>query len=89
MATEDYKGQFKAIAKDLGISVKQIRAMPDDDLDMLIENRRILREQSQTVREMGGMNRGGKVTKKAIGATDYRMNKGGLLLSSTDNRKKK
>jgi len=35
------------------------------------------------------MNRGGKVTKRARGAHDYRMNKGGLLLSSVDNRKKK
>jgi len=35
------------------------------------------------------MARGGKATKKAIGATDYRFNKGGLLLSSVDNRKKK
>jgi len=35
------------------------------------------------------MNKGGKVTKRAIGAHDYRMNKGGLLLSSVDNRKKR
>ena len=35
------------------------------------------------------MNRGGKVTKRMKGAHDYRMNKGGLLLSSVDNRKKK
>jgi hypothetical protein len=35
------------------------------------------------------MNRGGKVTKRATGAHDFRMNKGGLLLSSVDNRKKK
>lgn len=35
------------------------------------------------------LNKGGKVTKKAVGAHDYRMNKGGLLLSSVDNRKKK
>jgi hypothetical protein len=34
-------------------------------------------------------NKGGKVTKRATGAHDYRMNKGGLLLSSVDNRKKK
>ena len=34
-------------------------------------------------------NRGGQATKKAIGSTDYRMNKGGLLLSSLDNRKKR
>ena len=39
----------------------------------------------------GGLDfrKGGMVKKKAIGATDYRMNKGGLLLSSVDNRKKK
>lgn len=39
-------------------------------------------------RKKDGMNKGGKVTKRAIGAHDYRMNKGGLLLSSVDNRKK-
>jgi len=32
--------------------------------------------------------KGGNITKKAIGSTDYRMNKGGLLISSVDNRKK-
>lgn len=39
----------------------------------------------------GGLDfrKGGAVKKKAIGATDYRMNKGGLLLSSVDNRKKR
>ena len=39
----------------------------------------------------GGLDfrKGGAVKKKAIGATDYRMNKGGLLLSTVDNRKKK
>ena len=35
------------------------------------------------------LNRGGKVTKRATGTHDFRMNKGGLLLSSVDNRKKK
>ena len=34
-------------------------------------------------------NKGGAVTKRATGAHDFRMNKGGLLLSSVDNRKKK
>ncbi len=39
----------------------------------------------------GGLdfNRGGKVTKRAIGSHDFRMNRGGLLLSSVDNRKNK
>lgn len=39
----------------------------------------------------GGLdfNKGGKVTKRMKGAHDFRMNKGGLLLSSVDNRKKK
>ena len=42
-------------------------------------------------RGRGGLDfrKGGKVTKRAIGAHDFRMNKGGLLLSSVDNRKKK
>ena len=42
-------------------------------------------------RGRGGLDfrKGGAVKKKAVGATDYRMNKGGLLLSSVDNRKKK
>lgn len=35
------------------------------------------------------MAKGGAVKKKATGHMDYRMNKGGLLLSSVDNRKKK
>jgi len=35
------------------------------------------------------MAKGGQVTKSRTGAHDYRMNKGGLLLSSVDNRKKK
>lgn len=66
MATEDYKGQFKSLSKDLGLSVKEIRAMPDYDLEMLIEHRRDLREQAQTIREMGGaMNKGGMPKKKA------------------------
>lgn len=65
MATEDYKGQFKSLSKDLGLSVKEIRAMPDYDLEMLIEHRRDLREQAQTIREMGGaMNKGGMPKKK-------------------------
>jgi len=34
-------------------------------------------------------NKGGSVVKSSKGAHDYRMNKGGLLLSSVDNRKKK
>lgn len=89
MATEDYKGQFKSLSKRLGMSIKEIRAMPDDDLEKLIESRRALKEEAETVREMGGMNKGGVAKKKSIGATDYRMNKGGLLLSSVDNRKKK
>ena len=42
-------------------------------------------------RGRGGLDfrKGGKVTKRAIGAHDFRMNKGGLLLSSVDNRKKR
>tara|TARA_R100001440_G_scaffold72844_1_gene96976 strand:- start:336 stop:1328 length:993 start_codon:yes stop_codon:yes gene_type:complete len=42
-------------------------------------------------RGRGGLDfrKGGKVTKRAIGAHDFRMNKGGLLLSSVDNRKRK
>ena len=42
-------------------------------------------------RGRGGLDfrKGGKVTKRATGAHDFRMNKGGLLLSSVDNRKKR
>ena len=64
MATEEYKGEFKSLSKKLGMSIKEIRAMPDDDLDMLIESRRDLKEQAETVREMGGMNKGGMPKKK-------------------------
>ena len=64
MATEEYKGEFKSLSKKLGMSIKEIRAMPDDDLDMLIESRRDLKEQAETVREMGGMNKGGMSNKR-------------------------
>ena len=39
----------------------------------------------------GGLdfNKGGNVTKSRMGKQDFRYNKGGLLLSSVDNRKKK
>ena len=46
-------------------------------------------ENEDTLRGRTRRNKGGMVKKKAIGATDYRMNKGGLLLSSVDNRKKR
>lgn len=46
-------------------------------------------DNEEELRKRLGMNRGGKVTKSAKGAHDFRMNKGGLLLSSVDNRKKK
>ena len=46
-------------------------------------------ENEDTLRGRTRRNKGGAVKKKAIGVTDYRMNKGGLLLSSIDNRKKK
>ena len=46
-------------------------------------------ENEDTLRRRTRRNKGGAVKKKAIGATDYRMNKGGLLLSSIDNRKKR
>ena len=39
--------------------------------------------------EYGYFNKGGSVKKSRTGPHDYRMNKGGLLLSSVDNRKKK
>ena len=45
-------------------------------------------KQFAAAEKAAGLNRGG-VVKKRIGAHDYRMNKGGLLLSSVDNRKKK
>jgi len=50
---------------------------------------RLSGEAEEELRKRTGMKRGGKVTKRAIGAHDFRMNKGGLLLSSVDNRKRK
>lgn len=46
-------------------------------------------KQFAAAEKAAGLNRGGKVTKRATGAHDFRMNKGGLLLSSVDNRKKR
>ena len=46
-------------------------------------------KQFAAAEKAAGLNRGGAVTKRATGAHDFRMNKGGLLLSSVDNRKRK
>ena len=68
MATDESHGAFPSLSKKLGMSINEIRAMPDDDLDMLIESRRDLKEQAETVREMGGMNKGGMSKKKKVPA---------------------
>jgi len=46
-------------------------------------------ENEDTLKRRTRMNKGGKVTKSSTGSHDYRYNKGGLLLTSVDNRKKK
>ena len=46
-------------------------------------------KQFAAAEKAAGLNRGGTVKKSRMGAHDFRMNKGGLLLSSVDNRKKK
>ena len=86
MATEDYKGQFKTLSKRLGKTIKQLKAMPDEELENLIEFENFMDEEKAIRRKSGGFNKGG-VAKKAIGASDFR--KGGMVLSTVDNRKKK
>ena len=70
--------------------IKPRRPVGAKTADELQKEKRLkqIREVSEK-RKAEGKAKGGAVKKKAIGATDYRMNKGGLLLSSVDNRKKK
>ena len=72
----DKESEFQKMVRQLGLSKSEIA-------DMLGLTKRNPKTGMQEHKK------GGMVKKKAIGATDYRMNKGGLLLSSVDNRKKR
>ena len=45
--------------------------------------------QEQRKREKNNKNKGGYIGKSRTGHTDYRFNKGGMVMSSTNNLKKK
>ena len=78
----DYKRTLKQVEENKNLSDEQLERM----LTKLDDMRSKLKDAGVNVADL---NKGGMAKKKAIGATDYRMNKGGLLLSSVDNRKKK
>ena len=65
MATEDYKGQFKSLAKKLGAgySVKKLRRMSDDDLEKLLRAEEFMDEEIAIRRELST---GGLSTKKYV-----------------------
>ena len=83
MAKEDYKGQFKSLAKKLGpgYTVKKLREMSEKDLDKLISFEEYMDEEI-TIRK--GLNKGGmsmKMKKKgyAMGGMKKKgMAKGGM-----------
>lgn len=77
----DYRRTLKQVEENPNLSDEQLeRAM-----NKLADMRQKLKDAGVDVSQF---KKGGTV-KKAKGHTDYRMNKGGLLLSSKDNRKKK
>jgi hypothetical protein len=78
----DYKRTLKQVEQNKNLTDEQLERM----ITKLDDMRTKLKDAGVNVAEL---NKGGVAKKKAIGATDYRMNKGGLLLSSVDNRKKK
>ena len=63
MAKEDYKGQFKSLAKRLGpgYSVKKLRRMSEDDLEKLLHFEEYMDEEMSIRR---GLSTGGVSTKK-------------------------
>ena len=63
MAKEDFKGQFKSLAKRLGAgySVKKLRRMSEDDLDELLRMEDYMDEEMSIRR---GLFTGGVATKK-------------------------
>ena len=65
MATEDYKGQFKSLAKKLGAgySVKKLRRMSDDDLEKLLRAEEFMDEEMVIRRELST---GGLTTKNYV-----------------------
>ena len=78
---KDYRRTLKQVEENPNLSDEQLeRAM-----NKLADMRQKLKDAGVDVSQF---KKGGAV-KKAKGHTDYRMNKGGLLLSSKDNRKKK
>tara|TARA_R110000751_G_scaffold46189_2_gene104159 strand:+ start:16 stop:252 length:237 start_codon:yes stop_codon:yes gene_type:complete len=65
MATEDFKGQFKSLAKKLGAgySVKKLKRMSDDDVEKLLRMEDYMDEEMSIRR---GLSTGGVITKKYV-----------------------
>lgn len=78
--------EYKRTLKQVETNTK----LTDEQLDRMMTKLDDLRTKLNDAGvDVSEFSKGGQATKKRIGATDYRMNKGGLLLSTTDNRKKK
>ena len=75
-------------AIDRGFDAALKKEMKDKADKMDAAEKRILDIAANPGKNKSDMNKGG-VVKSRTGAHDYRMNKGGLLLSSVDNRKKR
>lgn len=81
---KEYKRTLKQLDTDKNLSDEQITLM----MEKLSRMRKNLTD-AGLGDEIANLNKGGQVTKSRTGPHDYRMNKGGLLLSSVDNRKKR
>lgn len=83
----------KGLTAEYKRTLKQVETNPnltDEQLERMMVKLRDLRSKLKDAGvDVSSFNKGGQVKKRSKGTHDYRMNKGGLLLSSIDNRKKK
>ena len=79
-AKREYKTTLKKLDTDPNLS--------DEQMDIMLGKLKDLEKRyGPSVKADADMNKGGMPTKKAIGPTDYR--KGGMVLSTVDNRRNK
>lgn len=79
-AKREYKATLKKLDTDPNLS--------DEQMDIMLGKLKDLEKRyGPSVKADADMNKGGMPTKKAIGPTDYR--KGGMVLSTIDNRRNK
>ena len=79
-AKREYKATLKKLDTDANLS--------DEQMDIMLGKLKDLEKRyGSAVKADADMNKGGVSTKKAMGPTDYR--KGGMVLSTVDNRRNK